>query len=75
MNRIPAEWSLSLMLFAGSTGMAAADESIDLRDELPSMELLEFLGGFETPEGEWLDPMMLAEERESRQDEVVQDDD
>jgi hypothetical protein len=37
--------------------------------------LLEFLGGFETPEGDWLDPMMLAEERESRPGEVVQDDD
>jgi hypothetical protein len=74
MNRIPAEWSLSLMLFM-ATGMAMAEKSSGGTDELPSMELLEFLGGFETPEGEWLDPMMLAKERESRRDEVVQDDD
>jgi hypothetical protein len=74
MNRIPAEWSLSLMLFVG-VGMATAEESTGGSDGLPSMALLEFLGAFETPEGEWLDPMMLAEERESRQDEVVEDDD
>jgi hypothetical protein len=74
MNRIPAEWGLSLMLFVGTT-MAAAEESTGGTDQLPSMELLEFLGGFETPEGEWLDPMMLVDERESRQDELVEDDD
>ncbi|MES9970618.1 MAG: hypothetical protein ABW092_11340 [Candidatus Thiodiazotropha sp.] len=74
MNRIQVEWSLSLMLLMAS-GIATAEESIDVSDEHPSMELLEFLGGFETPEGEWLDPMMLAEKRASRQDEVVEDDD
>ncbi|PVV11760.1 MAG: hypothetical protein B6D77_06255 [gamma proteobacterium symbiont of Ctena orbiculata] len=74
MNRIPAEWSLSLVLFV-ATGMATAEESSGGTDGLPSMELLEFLGGFDTPEGDWLDPMMLADERESRQDEVVQSDD
>ncbi len=62
------------MLFV-ATGMATAEESSGGTDGLPSMELLEFLGGFDTPEGDWLDPMMLADERESRQDEVVQSDD
>jgi hypothetical protein len=74
MNRIPAEWGLSLIVFV-ATGMAVADESADGSDEQPSMELLEFLGGFETPDGEWLDPLMLADEREHHQDDVVQDDD
>jgi squalene cyclase len=58
-----------------ASGMATAEQPISGIDEHPSMELLEFLGGFETPEGEWLDPMMLAEKRESRQEEVVEDDD
>jgi hypothetical protein len=58
-----------------SNGMALAEESPGGNDPLPSIELLEFLGAFETPEGEWLDPMMLAEERETRPDEVVQEDD
>jgi hypothetical protein len=62
------------MLFV-VTCMATADESADGAGELPSMELLEFLGGFETPDGEWLDPLMLADERERQQDDVVQDDD
>jgi hypothetical protein len=74
MNRIPAEWSLSLMLFVGA-GMATAEESTDETDRLPSMELLEFLGAFETAEGEWVDPMMLTDERKGRQDKVVQEDD
>ncbi len=28
-------------------------------DEAPSLELLEFLGSFETAEGQWLDPTQL----------------
>jgi hypothetical protein len=74
MNRIPVELGLSLIVFV-STGIAVAEESADGSDEQPSMELLEFLGGFETPDGEWLDPLMLADERERRQDDVVQGDD
>ena len=52
-----------------------AEESASEADETPSMELLEFLGGFETPEGEWLDPMMLVDESQDQQNEVVGDDD
>jgi hypothetical protein len=74
MNRIPAEWGLWVMLSVTS-GVAMAEQSAGGNDGLPSMELLEFLGGFETPEGELLDPMTLADERESERDEVVQDDD
>lgn len=30
-------------------------------DELPDLELLEFLGKWETDEGEWIDPNLLIE--------------
>jgi hypothetical protein len=33
--------------------------------EAPSMELLEFLGDWETKDGEWLDPLQLLEELEA----------
>jgi hypothetical protein len=72
MNRIPVEWSLPLLLFL-TTDTVMSDETASANDEPPSMELLEFLGSFETPEGEWLDPLMLTGERQ--QDEVVQDND
>jgi hypothetical protein len=74
MTRIPAEWCLPLLLLL-TAGAVMAEENASEADEHPSMELLEFLGGFETPEGEWLDPMMLVGERERQQDEVVGDDD
>lgn len=35
--------------------LAAASEDVDS----PSLELLEFLGSFETEDGEWLDPLSL----------------
>jgi len=41
----------------------------------PSIELLEFLGGFETPEGEWFDPLQLAEGSPERSKVEVNDDD
>ena len=33
--------------------------------ESPSLELLEFLGNWETKDGEWLDPVELLEELEA----------
>lgn len=30
-------------------------------DEAPSLELLEFLGSFETADGQWLDPTQLLD--------------
>lgn len=36
----------------------------EAEDAPPSMELLEFLGSWETPEGEWVDPLQLAEDME-----------
>jgi hypothetical protein len=34
-------------------------------ESAPSMELLEFLGSWEFPEGEWVDPIQLAEDMEA----------
>ncbi len=73
MTRIPAEWCLSLLFL--TAGAVMAEENASGAEVPPSMELLEFLGDFETPEGEWLDPMMLVGEGESRLDEVAEDND
>ncbi|MEW8323048.1 MAG: hypothetical protein AB2606_10435 [Candidatus Thiodiazotropha taylori] len=70
MNRIQAEWSLLLFL---TTSAVLAGEAQSGAEEPPSMELLEFLGGFETPEGEWLDPLLLVDDRQAQQDDVVQE--
>ena len=43
-------------------------------DEPPEMALLEFLGEWETNDGEWLDPSELEELPELTQTEEVQDD-
>jgi hypothetical protein len=72
MSRIQVEWSLLLCL---TTVGVFAGEIHSGVEKLPSMELLEFLGGFETPEGELLDPQMLMDQAESQQDEVVQEND
>jgi len=34
-------------------------EDIENDTSMPSMELLEFLGGWETDDGEWVDPALL----------------
>ncbi|MCG7897129.1 MAG: hypothetical protein JAY99_17050 [Candidatus Thiodiazotropha lotti] len=70
MKRIQAEWGLMLFL---TTGAVLAGEVQSGAEEAPSMELLEFLGGFETPEGAWLDPLLLVDDREARQDDVEQE--
>ena len=41
----------------------------------PSVELLEFLGGFETPEGEWFDPLLLVEQTRGQAEPKVTGDD
>jgi hypothetical protein len=41
---------------------AAADED---STDMPSMELLEFLGEFQTEDGEWIDPMELSDMEQS----------
>ena len=39
-------------------------------EELPSMEFLEYLGEWETKDGEWIDPTMLADNEEMKPLEV-----
>lgn len=52
MNR----WLLMWVLLAPPLVMAAENA------EAPSLELLEFLGNWETDKGEWQDPMELVAE-------------
>jgi hypothetical protein len=56
-----AAWSLALALFI--TAEAGANE------EPPSMELLEFLGGWEDDNGQWIDPLELLPAQEEPEDE------
>lgn len=48
---------LMIVLLAG--GSAAAAEEKAQAQEPPSMELLEFLGQWQTDDGEWIDPTAL----------------
>ena len=50
---------LSLGLFAA---LALADPEIQAPGQEPDMILLEFLGSWETENGEWVDPMMWEHE-------------
>lgn len=62
--------SLAVAGWFASAPALSADESSDP----PEDAFLEFLGGFETADGEWVDPVALAEldtdERTARPDEV-----
>ena len=60
----PHLWSAVLLLGLLSSPALAqetaigktADPSAEVDTETPSMELLEFLGDWETADGEWIDP-------------------
>ena len=58
---MPAKIFIALFTWLLSSIAIASDNN-----EVPDIELLEFLGSFETPDGKWLDPMeiesMLDEE-------------
>jgi glycine/D-amino acid oxidase-like deaminating enzyme len=73
MNRTRAEGLLLLMLLGG--GPVHADGPATAAEQQPSMELLEFLGGFETPEGEWFDPLLLVEQSQTQAETKVTGDD
>lgn len=51
---MPAELATMILTTLLAAGPAPAD--------LPEPELLEFLGSFETRDGQWLDPTILDEE-------------
>ena len=46
--------------WSDQTTVSAADASTD-EDPTPSMDLLEFLGAWETDDGEWIDPTSLED--------------
>ena len=46
-----------MILFSQSWALAAEEKD----SVLPSLELLEFLGEFETEGGEWIDPIEIGE--------------
>ena len=50
----------------------ASTELYGNQDEAPSDELLEFLGEFQTQDGEWFDPLNLLDVKQSelQQDEI-----
>ncbi len=52
--------NLLLLLMIQTYLPSLADSSEE--DEAPSIELLEFLGEWETSNGEWLDPSLLEDE-------------
>ena len=84
MNRTRAEaWLLPcLLLLLPVSGFSAQAQPAQAgaqpgtqADDTPSVELLEFLGGFETPEGEWFDPLQLADRPPPQTDPKVTGDD
>ncbi len=57
-----------VLLAAGTNQQAPAPETEANRypePSQPSLELLEFLGSFETIDGDWIDPMSFEEQYES----------
>ncbi len=44
--------------------VAMSEAEMEGSDPLPDVELLEFLGSWETASGEWMDPTVWAEEAE-----------
>lgn len=46
----------------------AKDEAVDMAPTSPSIELLEFLGAWETDDGEWVDPAILDDSSPSDQE-------
>ncbi len=55
-------WKYLIVLLGIFPLMAWAEPDVG---ESPSLELLEFLGNWETEDGEWLDPIQLLEELEA----------
>ncbi len=80
----PHLWSTVLLLGLLSSPALAqeaaigktADPSAEVDTETPSMELLEFLGDWETADGEWIDPEEMEQidlqDREQTNDEAPQ---
>jgi len=55
-------WATVVLLNLLFNAAAVADDN---SDEAPSMELLEFLGEFQTQDGQWMDPVQFLETDQS----------
>jgi hypothetical protein len=53
--------SVGIMFFICSISSLFAEQQIENK-EIPSMDFLEFLGEWETEQGEWIDPIELENE-------------
>ena len=54
-----ARYSAAVMLLMLASLQCAAEEAAN--NEAPSMEMLEFLGRWETTDGKWVDPTRMDE--------------
>ena len=52
---MPVRYLFAVMLFFLSINNVAG-EAVENDEDIPSLELLEFLGEWETENGEWIDP-------------------
>lgn len=59
--RRAAAWSLVLTLLIASSALGADQDGGDEQADVPPLELLEFLGQWETDDGEWIDPQELED--------------
>ncbi|MDO9319915.1 MAG: hypothetical protein Q7V56_17205 [Gammaproteobacteria bacterium] len=60
--RRAAAWSLALTLLMASSAWGGDQDGSDEQTEAPPpLELLEFLGQWETDDGEWIDPQELED--------------
>ena len=71
-RRIPHCLLLTATVSLGVAPLAAENEQQANSGQLPSLELLEFLGQFETDQGEWMGPDSLMGEEFSQVLQIVQ---
>ena len=55
---VDAKTLVLMLVYSISPALYAADE---LNDDQPNLEFLEFLGSFETEDGQWIDPVEIEE--------------
>ena len=52
-------WAVLAVLLCAHASAEEPKHANDINAELPSLELLEFLGEWETKDGDWMDPSSL----------------
>jgi|GEM_PF-5933947 len=65
MNNRQVEWLVALILVMAPVAMVRAQPDKTQQNGQPSLEVLEFLGFWETPGGELIDPLTLRREPEA----------